>query len=326
MGRAAGTSLGPVTGDIREADTGTAPEAMLRRMAELRGACRRAAAPRQPNDPVDAYVASLRHPHGDTRHDLWVVGDPVRAYLLLISDTAGTGYAHLYVAPEHRRRGLGRALLDRAVSRAREIGLRTVSSIHGDEAGAGFAAAVGAQTGKTNVRSALTMPPNTVAVTADGYHARSWIGAAPEELIDSYVAARHAINDAPSDEGDATEVFTRERIRDHERTVRRRGRQLRITVAVDGAGAVAGFNELIVDPDPGSVASTEDTAVLPAHRGRGVATLVKVEALRLLAADRPDITQVTTTNAATNGPMLAVNRRLGFEPVGRWTGAVLRLR
>ena len=29
------------------------------------------------------------------------------------------------------------------------------------------------------------------------------------------------------------------------------------------------------------------------------------------------ITQLVTTNDETNGPMLAVNRRLGYEPAGR---------
>jgi mycothiol synthase len=57
-----------------------------------------------------------------------------------------------------------------------------------------------------------------------------------------------------------------------------------------------------------------------------VARLVKTESLRLLAADRPGVTRVVTTNAATNAPMLAVNRRLGFVPVTVWTGTLLSVR
>lgn len=52
------------------------------------------------------------------------------------------------------------------------------------------------------------------------------------------------------------------------------------------------------------------TGVLPAHRGRGLATALKV--CSILEARRLGFAELHTNNAAGNAPMLAVNARLGF--------------
>jgi len=59
-------------------------------------------------------------------------------------------------------------------------------------------------------------------------------------------------------------------------------------------------------------AFNEYTGTLPSHRGRGLARLVKLASLRWAAEQ--GITSVWTTNDETNAPMVAVNRRLGYEP------------
>jgi mycothiol synthase len=86
---------------------------------------------------------------------------------------------------------------------------------------------------------------------------------------------------------------------------------------------VAAFTELRFSPAPGTVASTEDTATVASHRGRGLAAWVKAESLERLRAERPGVRLVTTTNAAENEAILAVNRHLGFEPAAVATTASL---
>ena len=49
-----------------------------------------------------------------------------------------------------------------------------------------------------------------------------------------------------------------------------------------------------------------------AHRDPGLATLAKLAQLRWAAANGID--QVVTDNDERNAPMLAINRRLGYEP------------
>ncbi|MEU9509092.1 GNAT family N-acetyltransferase [Micromonospora sp. NPDC048170] len=56
------------------------------------------------------------------------------------------------------------------------------------------------------------------------------------------------------------------------------------------------------------------TGTVPAHRGRGLARLVKTAALHRAAAG--GIRVAYTSNDEANAPMLAVNARLGYRPVG----------
>jgi GNAT superfamily N-acetyltransferase len=112
-------------------------------------------------------------------------------------------------------------------------------------------------------------------------------------------------------------------VRDREDSLARRGREPRVTAALRG-GEVAAFTELVVEPAPARKAATDDTAAVAEHRGRGLGRAVKSESLRLLRRERPDVEVVTTLNAEDNGPMRAINTKLGFVPVVTLTTAVLR--
>jgi GNAT superfamily N-acetyltransferase len=172
----------------------------------------------------------------------------------------------------------------------------------------------------------LRLPLTTAPVPAvDGYRTVSWTGAAPEELLVSYAEARDAINDAPHDEAIDDERYTPERIRAMESVVEGRDTELRVTVAVDDTGRVAGHTDVRVARESGAAAFTDDTAVVAAHRRRGLAMWIKDTCLRKLTAERPDVGAVVTDNDVTNRPMLAVNDRLGFVATAIRTGAVLDL-
>jgi RimJ/RimL family protein N-acetyltransferase len=70
---------------------------------------------------------------------------------------------------------------------------------------------------------------------------------------------------------------------------------------------------LHVDREHGT-ADNGFTATAREFRGRGLATIVKLRSLRWAAEN--GIERVTTSNDETNAPMLAVNRRLGYQPFG----------
>ena len=57
------------------------------------------------------------------------------------------------------------------------------------------------------------------------------------------------------------------------------------------------------------------TGTLPELRGRGLGRQVKLASINWAAEN--GVTQMFTTNDETNAPMLAINRRLGYQPRGR---------
>lgn len=261
--------------------------------------------------------------HQSAPRECWVYGDTPVGFVELAANTATQlgRVPHLLVAPESRRQGVGRALLAVLQGRARELGLRRLRGTYADDAGRAFAAAVGARSGNTLRRSMMRLPMRAPVTPVPGYRLRSWVDAVPDELLASYVVARNAVNDAP---GIPQIAYGAELIREREAAQRRRAIQVRVTVALDDDGAVAAFTDLRV-ARRSRVARTNETAVVAAHRGHGLARLVKTESLRLLATDRPELTAVTTTNEASNAPMLAINEQLGFTLLTEYTEALIEL-
>jgi hypothetical protein len=80
-----------------------------------------------------------------------------------------------------------------------------------------------------------------------------------------------------------------------------------------------------VSAPPSPIASTDDTATIVASRGLGLAYAVKVESLRRLRDERPDVEVVRTVNAEHNVAMRAVNTKVGFVPTAFLTTTVLTL-
>jgi len=55
-------------------------------------------------------------------------------------------------------------------------------------------------------------------------------------------------------------------------------------------------------------------AVLPEHRGRGLARWMKAASIRRARERHPDLAGLLTDTADSNAPMLAVNASLGYVP------------
>ncbi|GAA2386032.1 hypothetical protein Cme02nite_66920 [Catellatospora methionotrophica] len=310
---------------IIEVDTTTADASLLLRLYEIRKACNAAANPDEPIEDAATGVSLLRRPRMGGSHHYLVAGDPIVGFSSVdLPPDIATAFVRVYVAPGHRRQGTGGALLDAAVAHARAAGRTVLTGLYGDDAGAAFVAARGGRAGQTAIRSLLRLPAVGEPVPVPGFRAVTWIGPVDDALLASYAQARNAVHDAPSDAGVQWPHANARSVREEEETVARRGVQLRVTAILDRAAAVVAYTQVLV-PATGEVAFTEETAVVPAFRRRGLARWVKLESLRLLAAERPEVASVGTTNAAVNTGMLAVNRALGFRPVGTWTSAVLDL-
>jgi GNAT superfamily N-acetyltransferase len=290
----------------------------LSRVHEISARCHAEANRLEPYWSVGDTEAFLRHPPSLEPRPCSTAragGDVVGFAQLALLPDSPLGFASILVDPDARGRGAGRALFDAVLEAARAGGRTTLLGAHATPAGAAFATRLGAVESRRDIRSVLVLAEADLEVDAiDGYRLVSWNGAAPEELVASFAGAREAINDAPAASAEEWHSWDVERVRDLERALERRGRQIRVTVALDTADEVVAFTELRVSPTPGASADTEDTAVVRGHRGRGLAFQVKAESLASLRRERPDVAVVGTTNAEENAAIRAVNERLGFVP------------
>ena len=290
----------------------------LSQVHEIGARCHAEANRLEPYRAVADTEAFLRHPPALEPRLYWTAragGGVVGFAQLAFLPGSPLGVASILVDPDARRGGAGHALFDAVRDAARANGRTTLLGAHATLEGAAFATSLGAVETRRDIRSVLVLAEADLDTDAvDGYRLASWNGAAPDELVASFASAREAINDAPAAAAEEWHPWDVERVRDLERALERRGRQIRVTVALDAADEVVVFTELRVSPTLGAAAGTEDTAVVRGQRGRGLARWVKAESLARLRRERPDVAIVGTTNAEENAAIRAVNERLGFVP------------
>ncbi|MGW0828078.1 N-acetyltransferase family protein [Streptomyces sp. NPDC002845] len=224
------------------------------------------------------------------------------------SPTPGRGYLNVYVHPERLRRGAGGLLVRTAEERLAGLGATALYSwvldTPGDRAFAerhGYRASRPAHFLRLNLadgtlRERWTPPPGTELRTAADF------ADDPRPLFD---LDAETTADEPSDIGAQLDDYEqwledtwRHPLLDHELTT---------VVVVDGTPAA--FTAAHTDGRDRYFTGMTGTA--RAHRGRGLAKLAKVDSLdRARAAG---YTQAFTGNDADNGPMLAINKWLGYE-------------
>src|SRR5437773_10655316 len=70
--------------------------------------------------------------------------------------------------------------------------------------------------------------------------------------------------------------LTAAEVREFDRARRATGRERRLVLAIhDATGETAGYTEVVYDPRVPHVIQQQGTAVIPAHRGRGIGKWVK---------------------------------------------------
>jgi mycothiol synthase len=315
--------------EIAELDPRSATDERFQQVHEVLAACHAEIARREPYRTVAETSAYLLHPPESDERWQWVgLLNGVAVGVAQLSSLRGSqvGYLHIDVRPDARRLGIARSLLEAAIAHAHDAHVGSLSGHHATLAGARFAARAGFIDGRRHVRSAIALSEARLASDpVPGYALQSWDGPAPGELLESYAVVREAINDEPGATDDDWEPFDTARIRDLEEAVARRGRQIRVTAALNAAGDVVAFTELRVGEAAGSVGSIEDTAVLPAYRRRGLGRWVKTESLASLRRGRPDVSLVATTNGEQNAAIRDLNTALGFAVESVSTTCVLSL-
>ncbi|MFD0204949.1 MULTISPECIES: GNAT family N-acetyltransferase [Saccharothrix] len=283
----------------------------------------------RPGEPVPTFedvVARLRRPFpgvGPAGH--WVVRDAGGIVAFGYARFPEEENSHLAVAtvvvhPEHRRRGVATRLLRAVLPRLRERGRTVIEDWRLVEGRPGTDWAL-----RLGFRTVRALAPMVMAVAdADrarwpvelppGYRVERWIGAAPERVVASYAAARSAIHDAPMGTTEfALPQWTVERVRENEAELRAEDVEQRVVAAVhEATGEVVGLTEVVLLPREPHTSHQGDTAVLAAHRGRGLGSALKGVMAHWLVEDHPDLEHMHTVTNADNEHMIRVNRELGM--------------
>ena len=309
--------------EIEEVDARSASDEVLARFHALEAACHAELPAGEPSRSLGEVIAFHRHLPSTQTNCHWLA-DGGMAAIYVHGPTAA--FLELRVEPARRRRRLGTALLDRAVGRSRELGVEALRSVHSTPAGAAFAGAVGARNEQRIVRSLLKLRTAELVdpIPPAGFRLVTWVGRVPEEHLASYVRARMAMDDAPAPEGMDFPAWTAEKVRASEESLAQRDREMRLTVAINTDGEIAAFTELRVSRGS-TLGFTDDTGTVSAERGKGLARAVKLESLRRLRTDHPEVDVVTTANAEENEVMRHLNESIGFRPSLVETLAVIDL-
>jgi GNAT superfamily N-acetyltransferase len=231
------------------------------------------------------------------------------------------------VHPDHRRRGVGTALLHAVSDAAREDG-RTLlgTAAHQGTAGEPFLAKAGAENRQVFRNSRLQIADldpvmlqewvDRASERAAGYSLVGWDDPCPEEHLDAFTEVVHVMNTAPLDDLEwEDDVWTPEELQSWQAALQARGHQGWVLCARhDATGQFVGFTEMGFWPWDPARAGQGDTGVDPAHRNLGIGRWLKAAMLQRLLRERPEVRYVTTGNAGSNRPMLAINVALGFKP------------
>ena len=256
--------------------------------------------------------------------------------LLPLKENLSEVYVHVMVHPAMRGRGIGRLLWDYLMDAARRTGRTKMTCFVQDLAGTTIEQSAGCRlattAGLTKVSQddhrVLTLPIPEVTLDAlaahsiphtSRYELRTITGDLPEELLEAWgLMLRQLDIDDPDEDYDA-EIpdYTPERIRSGEARIAERGYRRIAVVALDENGEAAGNTFVEVHAGEGTTLATqENTLVMPEHRGHRLGLAMKVLLHRALAEESPNLRAIQTWNSHINDHMGRINEQLGYRKAG----------
>ena len=241
-------------------------------------------------------------------------------------------WSHLEVDPQHRRQGVGSALVEWMEQQARAAAAtcssprsscRSATVSRTPTASSPCAGALPCRASRSCARSRCRSRPMSWPTTerraaeamGELYELTVHVDGVPAELRQGVCdASNRLILDAPTGdvefEPESMTVDDYETLLQH---LRDTGRTMVTAVAVHReSGVVAAYTDLAVPSGDPHVVFQWGTLVLPEHRGHRLGMAVKVANLKELARLAPERRSVQTMNDEQNPWMVQINKDLGF--------------
>ncbi|WP_405057362.1 GNAT family N-acetyltransferase [Kribbella sp. NBC_01505] len=258
-------------------------------------------------------------------------GDRVVGALLFeyrLTDNLDSVSVEIDVPPQERRRGVGTALWQWAVTRAAQLGRTVFQTELGvpsePYSGAEFAARLGFVVEHVEDHLVVPLPYDEERLAGlresagvlEGYTLTSWAGVCPPEHLQAYADLHTAMdNDVPTGGMTRETVpWTVEKLEASEQRTDRSYLAL-VTMVHTEAGEPAGYTLMYLPRTNPNDVQQDDTLVLREHRGHNLGTHLKLANLDQLAKHRVSQRYLHTWTALSNTAMQKVNARFGFYTV-----------
>jgi GNAT superfamily N-acetyltransferase len=325
--------------DIRALDdTALADDAFMRDFYDLGRRAELFGRPHAPFWEFREFLGAIRSTDSGERQELFaaydgdgMVGNGVLWSFLL--DNTDKAWFHINVDVPERRRGIGRALVERLEQTAKDDGrslILTDAKLPFDDreshAYRRFAEECGYELFNYEVVRDLVLPVpdeqiqewiDEAAPRHEGYTIETFVGAVPDDLVESLcVLLGQLAVDAPTGAVDfEEEAMTAQRYAEMVATTAAMGRARYETVALTPDRQVVAQSTLAVSLEESTKVYQWGTFVHRGHRGHKLGLATKAVNLRAVQGARGDLTLVITQNAETNDYMVSINERMGFRPI-----------
>jgi GNAT superfamily N-acetyltransferase len=300
----------------------------------------RAGQPDRPPDLIPSWESArvpLATPRTDFDISLFGVRDAgtlvgVALLNLPMEDNPTVAYADLVTHTDHRRRGVGTALLGELESRSRAAGReRLLTEVfvpagqeHGSTGDQLFAESQGYAVANREGMKAVRLDEaerlwpaleHEVEAALGDYRVVTWRDACPEEYVESFGRALSRVMSLIP-QGDLEledREWNVERVRAAEDQRVGIGLTTFESAALAPDGTVVGLTGVRANLADPRVARIGVTMVLPEHRGHRLGLATKLASHRALREHVPGCHLVVTSNAEVNTHMNAINEALGYR-------------
>jgi GNAT superfamily N-acetyltransferase len=235
-------------------------------------------------------------------------------------------WADGYVRPEARRKGIGALWVPVMARLMDEHGCSVVGVSTEEESGHGFLGWLGAEQKLTEIESRLKLSevdwPMLERWVADGARRSPqtrlevYDGELPDAMLADFAPQlTFLLNTMPFEGLDiGTIIVTPERIKDWSERQALVGEVQHTVIAREPDGVISGMTDLTWAQYRRTLIYQQFTGVRPDARGRGLGKWIKAAMLLHIRELYPDAKWIVTENAHSNGPMLSINRTMGFKP------------